>query len=662
MITVKTPDGGVAQFPDGTDPNVIKQALAKKFAPDKALAPNMLAAKRAGEGTLEVSPDAARKQAAFDQAHIGPLEDSMKTGRLDALGRGALQGLTFGFGDEAVAAIRPYLHEGETYDSALKDQRDALAQARQDRPGYAYGGEIAGGVATGIATGAGFGANSPTLIGRAGGGALTGAAQGAVYGAGTGEGGAKERAINAAKSAAIGGAIGAAAPVAIAGARAGARAVANPIRSLFNMGSENQASAAIAKMLARSGMSQAEVDAALKAAASEGQPEFALADALGAPGQRALSGVARQPGEANAIVTEALTKRQGGQGDRLGSFVADALDAPDTSAQRTANLTAARKAAADAAYSSARQSAGAVNLNGAIDTIDTLLKRDPILGETALSQGPMGARLAALRARLAAGGEQLIDFDSVLAIKSDLYNQMQRNPQVAREMQPVYSALDSALEDSSASYRAANDGFAKASRTIEQIDAGKAAASPRVRASDTVPAFNALTPEQQAAFRSGYSDPVLAKIEAAAPGVNKARPLLNEKTATELGAMANDPALLARRVGRENTMFETTNRALGGSRTADNLADIGDAKANSASAIVNLLTGRWGAAAGQVADKLLAGATGSSPKSREMIAKLLLSSDINAALTPALRKKAAQVGVDNVIAALIRSGGISAAQ
>ena len=99
MITVKTPDGGVAQFPDGTDPNVIKQALAKKFAPDKALAPNMLAAKRAGEGTLEVSPDAARKQAAFDQAHIGPLEDSMKTGRLDALGCGALQGLTFGGGE-----------------------------------------------------------------------------------------------------------------------------------------------------------------------------------------------------------------------------------------------------------------------------------------------------------------------------------------------------------------------------------------------------------------------------------------------------------------------------------------------------------------------------------------------------------------------------------
>ena len=208
MITVKTPDGGVAQFPDGTDPNVIKQALAKKFAPDKALAPNMLAAKRAGEGTLEVSPDATRKQAAFDQAHIGNLQDSIKTGRLDAHGRGALQGLTFGFGDEAVAAIRPYLHEGETYDSALKDQRDALAQARQDRPGYAYGGEVAGAIA---APGS-VASTATSALGRVGMGALSGALQGGVYGFGTGEGGFVDRAKNAAAGGTIGGLVGGALP------------------------------------------------------------------------------------------------------------------------------------------------------------------------------------------------------------------------------------------------------------------------------------------------------------------------------------------------------------------------------------------------------------------------------------------------------------------
>lgn len=88
-------------------------ARARVKAKTSGLPANMQAAKAAAEGRLEVSPAAAEKQAAFDAAHIGPLEDSLKTGRLDALGRGALQGLTFGFGDEAVAAIRPYLHEGK---------------------------------------------------------------------------------------------------------------------------------------------------------------------------------------------------------------------------------------------------------------------------------------------------------------------------------------------------------------------------------------------------------------------------------------------------------------------------------------------------------------------------------------------------------------------
>lgn len=213
MITVKTPDGGTAQFPDGTDPAVIKQALSKRFPQQKALPPNMAAAKAAREGTLEVSPEANRRQSAFDAANIGPLQDSLKTGRLDALGRGALQGLTFGFGDEAVAAIRPYLHEGETYDSALKDQRDALAQAREDRPGYAYGGEIAGAMAvptTVLGQGGGLGA-------RIAGSAATGAGQGALYGFGTGEGGAEERTRSALASGAVGGAIGAVLPAIGAG-------------------------------------------------------------------------------------------------------------------------------------------------------------------------------------------------------------------------------------------------------------------------------------------------------------------------------------------------------------------------------------------------------------------------------------------------------------
>jgi len=670
MITVKTPDGGVAQFPDGTDPNVIKQALAKKFAPDKALAPNMLAAKRAGEGTLEVSPDAARKQAAFDQAHIGPLQDSLKTGRLDALGRGALRGLTFGFGEKAVAAIRPYLHEGETYDSALKDQRDALAQAREDRPGYAYGGEIAGGIASGVALG-GVGGGA-TLKSQAGAGALVGAGQGALYSLGTGEGDIKQRAIDAAKGAVLGGTIGAAAPIAVAGIRAGANTITNPIRSLFNIGSENQASSTVAKLLARSGMSEDDIANALKMAADEGQPEYLLADALGAPGQRALSGVTRQPGGARAIVTDALTKRQDNQAARISSFISDALDAPDTAKSRVAKLYAARSSAADSAYGAARSGAMPVDIRDALSVIDDRL--GPMSDGMGVEGDGIDSILSRYRGRLAVSNPkngvssvELSDFSRVLGVKQDLADEISKTVRSgegnkARELAKLKDALDQALEAASPAYRSANDEFAKASRVIDSVDQGSAATSGRLRSQDNLATYAKMTPEEQAAFKAGYADPLIARLDNAAPGVNKARPLLADKPAAELGVMASDPAKLSSQLRRENTMFETANAALGGSKTADNLADIADSKAMSASAIINMLTGRWGAAAGQIADKVLAGATGSSPKSREMIAKLLLSRDINAALTPALRKKVSQAGVDNVVSALVRSGAISAAQ
>ena len=58
----------------------------------------------------------------------------------------------------------------------------------------------------------------------------------------------------------------------------------------------------------------------------------------------------------------------------------------------------------------------------------------------------------------------------------------------------------------------------------------------------------------------------------AAPSTNKAKPLMSPKVAAERQAMALDPALLDRRLARENTMWETQKQALQASRTADELA------------------------------------------------------------------------------------------
>ena len=78
----------------------------------------------------------------------------------------------------------------------------------------------------------------------------------------------------------------------------------------------------------------------------------------------------------------------------------------------------------------------------------------------------------------------------------------------------------------------------------------------RVWTENTIPAFGALTPEGQAAYRAGYVDPLIEQAQGAAPGVNKAHPLLNDAAQAEAEAIAPGNDLLQRRLAREQTMFE----------------------------------------------------------------------------------------------------------
>lgn len=188
-----------------------------KAAETATLPRNMAAAQAARAGTLAVSPESVRRANEFNEDHGGDLYDATHMGRMDALGRGALQGLTFGFGDEMVAALRPYIHEGETYEGALEGQRAALTQAREDRPGYAYGGEIAGAVASPVNMVLPVATTRGGLGARAASGARAAGTGGAIYGAGTGEGGIGNRAINAGQTGLLGAGVGAAIPVIGAG-------------------------------------------------------------------------------------------------------------------------------------------------------------------------------------------------------------------------------------------------------------------------------------------------------------------------------------------------------------------------------------------------------------------------------------------------------------
>jgi hypothetical protein len=286
-----------------------------------------------------------------------------------------------------------------------REQARAQLEANEAAfPKTAMGAEIGGAVGTSLAAGAALGLGQAGLpLGqRALQGMGLGAAEGTAYGVGSGEGIA-DRLTKGATYGAAGGAIGAAAPFATEGVRRAADAlIGGPIAAMRSSPSAVRAGRAVQGALGRAGLTADDVSRITSQAASEGQPEFRAVDAMGLSGQRLLSSIQRAPTEAQAEIVEFLSNRQGAQGERLSRILADQLDAGDTAAAREAALRKARKEAADVSYAAARQNAGPVNLNAAIDTIDTLVRRDPILGETALSQGPIGSRLEALRGRLRA--------------------------------------------------------------------------------------------------------------------------------------------------------------------------------------------------------------------------------------------------------------------
>lgn len=213
-MIVEVPGVGNVEFPDGTSPEVMKQALAKYRTPSHPRAAEAMAAR---SGTLDVSPESAYRAKQFNDENMGPLYDATHMGRMEALGRGVTQGLTFGYGDEMVAALRPYLHDGETYDSALANERKLLEQARADRPGYALGGEVAGAVASPVNAVLPGGATSGGLGARMMAGAKAGAVGGGLYGFGAGEGSAADRIKNAIAAGGVGGGIGSMIPVVGAG-------------------------------------------------------------------------------------------------------------------------------------------------------------------------------------------------------------------------------------------------------------------------------------------------------------------------------------------------------------------------------------------------------------------------------------------------------------
>ncbi len=627
------------------------------------------------------------------------LSEGYEPSRANAVVGGAMQGLGLNFGDEVIG-LMGRAFEGPGMGDLRREQ--ARAQLEKQQAGFpvSYGvSEVAGNVGTAAA--ALPAAVGGSMLGTMAKGAALGAGEGFAYGLGDGEG-VEDRLNKGAQYGVVGGVVGGAAPVVVGAAAKAGRgildSVSGGIDSALNRGSKSRASRALAETLKKSGKTADDVTQEVATASLEGQPEFRIMDALGLAGQRRASGVVRAGGDGAEELARFLQQRQIDQGNRVGAFVEDAfgftkpagtanvpatpgatgkvsdvLKRPVSTADKLREaLKGARKATADDAYDAARGSAKAVDVREALSVID-----DRIGGMqgSGVAGDSIDGRLNTFRSRLASqpGGDafkgadsvEMSDFDRVLGVKQDVQDAIGaavragRNNE-ARELGRLQTALDEALEAASDGYRAANDGFRADSRVISALDDGAQMARPSRRADDTVSLFNSMTPDEKAAARIGYGDKALAKIEGnASPTANVAKPFNSTKAQTEAAAMATDPRLFSDRIARENAMWETQNRALGGSRTADNMQDISSVgpMSNLVRAAKSAMSLQMGDAAASVGAAVGPALSGNNEATRKIIADMLMSKDAGKTLAPVLKQQKNSEAVRAVLEALLRNAG-----
>lgn len=604
---------------------------------------------RRDQAPARQGPDRDRIRAEVAQELEDQRAQGLPVDRGHSLERRIFQGATFGLGDELVAgAMTPFemisrrtLDPREAFTYAHERERQLLDRSREEGGIAGTVAEIGGSVGSGAGISRAIQAapQAATAVGRflqgtfggarAGQGAAArvgyGTTGGATYGGvvGAAEADPGERVTGARHGATLGAFTGAALQ---AGAE-GVRAIASPIMARFRP--QEYASRQVARAVSESGRSADDIAQSVRQGAADGQP-FTVADAIGNPGQRQLSVIARNPGEARTRTVDFLDARQADQGRRISNIVSEGFDAPQTAEQTRAAMTAARRSAADANYGAARDQAGAVDVSGAIRAADDFLT--PGASGVARPQAGMAddtveATVRRARAFLTDGRSQISDFQSGLRAKQELDAMIERAaPTVQRQLIPIRNALDDSLAAASPPYAQARDTFRQQSQAIDAIDTGRTAAQ-RGRSEDVLDTFAGLQGDAQQGFRAGYADRLIESAQGGAMGANKARPFTSQAAQTELPALAapgQGPRMMDR-LGRENVMFETRAQAIGGSRTADNLAD-NAAVAMDPAIIGNLLMGRWGQAGQNALARSGDFLSGSTPEVRQQMANILLQS------------------------------------
>jgi hypothetical protein len=373
------------------------------------------------------------------------------------------------------------------------------------------------------------------------------------------------------------------------------------------------AAALVARVMQKSGVAADDMSREMVQAAREGQPEFMVADAIGAPGQRMLASHAQGPGDESGEIVNTLQARQADQGRRVVNTLTEGFEPPalaETSPPMA--VEAGRRAATDSANE---------------DTISAFRGLTPE-EQHGFRAGYVDPKIAQVEAALlAANKAQPFTTD---AFRSEARAIAPRGP---LEVFPINESQSEARLRSAYPHIVSVDAAALrdvVERQIQRPLIWKNAKANAVRQANGAEGYPLVDVEDD---RTRIADGQHRTAVAAERGQRIGVAVRTPEAARTLQDMVGGAPELAdrmlRKFGRENTMFDTAAMVPG---VVTDVAGSGGPRVDPA-LIGQILSGDWRGAlqtarvAGQNA------AIGNTPEVRRQVAKILLQNGTN--LSPA---------------------------
>lgn len=560
--------GVIYEFPDNTP-----EAVIRRFETQKSGTPS------------PVAPAPAPR---------APRPDAFSTGP----GSQFLQGLTMGFSDEAIAALRATKGQGK-YEDLVKAEREALRKYGEERPVVGGAAELAGAIAPAVMTGGAslipgasralaqrIGPRAAELllgtkptVGRM---AATGAGTGAVTAVGTSEQPGLELPAEAAKGALLGGA--GAGTVGAIGKYVAAPAFARLKTSLGFGSADRAADLAIARALQKDGLTP---DQALAALQASQRGEMTLAD-VGENTAALLRRASAAPGESRRFVKGELAGRELERVSRVSDDLRTLMSGSKDFFTDVQDLMKKRSSDANALYSAAYSAGPLFGPNTApeIAKLKNLPSFDAAMRAGAKRMADQGADISDPRNTLRALHETKLALDDMIetAMRGGQTNQ-------AKTLIGMKERMLRDMERASPEYRIAREAYAGDSEMLAAMSEGKNIyGMPEMDMRKLIQRFQS-SPSEYDAFRAGIAQAMLERLRAGGPSADPLKTVFPKGVEEKVRRAFRDDAAFDQfkaRLLEERQMLGTEKT---GFRRTPLDTDL-DAGAAGVGAATNLLAGR----------------------------------------------------------------------